>query len=110
MASNTLHLASLPPPFFHPSVLAALQSHFASYGELYSWEELPSFDKIILVYHDDLAALRAKRECDGLLMWGGENGNRNMDTAVSVEEEQTAVEREVRPVDDEIDSFDFNTR
>ena len=64
--TNTLILTSLPPAFFHPSVLTPLRDHFASYGELHTWAPLRGFGRVIAVFWDAEDAERLRRECDGL--------------------------------------------
>ncbi|KAL5490648.1 hypothetical protein ACEPAI_5482 [Sanghuangporus weigelae] len=64
--TNSLVVAHLPPTFFHPSVLEALRSYFAVYGEIYAWAPIRSFARVILVYYSEDDAENAKLGSDGL--------------------------------------------
>jgi len=64
--TNTLVLTQLPTPFFHPRVMDALRSHFASHGEIRAWAPLRTFARVVVVYHSEDSADEAKSYCDGL--------------------------------------------
>ena len=56
----------MPPSFFHPGVLDALRSYFATFGDIYAWAPIRSFARVILVYYDEDDAESAKLGSDGL--------------------------------------------
>ena len=62
--TNSLVIANLPNTFFHPDVLEALRSYFASFGELYAWAPIKSFSRIVLVFYDEDEAENAKVTTD----------------------------------------------
>lgn len=64
--TNTLVLAQLPTPFFHPRVMDALRDHFASHGTIRAWAPLRTFSRVIVVYESEDSADEAKSYCDGL--------------------------------------------
>jgi len=64
--TNTLVLAQLPTPFFHPRVMDALRDHFASHGTIRAWAPLRTFSRVIIVYESEDSADEAKAYCDGL--------------------------------------------
>lgn len=64
--TNTLVLAQLPTPFFHPRVMDALRDHFASHGTIRAWAPLRTFSRVIVVYESEDSADEAKAYCDGL--------------------------------------------
>ena len=66
--TNTLIITSLPPTFFHPSVLNPLRAHFESYGELYTWAPLRAFARIIVVFWEVADAERLRQDCDNLIV------------------------------------------
>ncbi|CAL1703268.1 unnamed protein product [Somion occarium] len=66
--TNTLVVASLPPPFFDALVLNALRDHFTSFGQLHTWAPLRSFARILLVYYSEHDAEIAKQSCDSLVV------------------------------------------
>ena len=64
--TNTLVLAQLPTPFFHPRVMDALRTHFASHGTIRAWAPLRTFSRVLVVYESEDSADEAKAYCDGL--------------------------------------------
>ena len=64
--TNTLVLAQLPTPFFHPRVMDALRDHFASHGTIRAWAPLRTFLRVVVVYESEDSADEAKAYCDGL--------------------------------------------
>ncbi|EJD06250.1 Calcipressin [Fomitiporia mediterranea MF3/22] len=64
--TNSLVVASLPVAFFHPTVLDALRSYFASFGEIYAWAPIRSFARVILVYYSEDDAENAKAGANGV--------------------------------------------
>ena len=70
--TNSLVIANLPTTFFHPSVLEALRSYFAAFGELYAWAPIKSFARIVLVFYEDDDAENAKVTTDGLVLEGSD--------------------------------------
>jgi calcipressin-2 len=64
--TNTLVLAHLPTPFFHPRVMNALRDHFASHGTIRAWAPLRTFSRVLVVYESEDSADEAKAYCDGL--------------------------------------------
>lgn len=68
--TNTLVLASLPPSFFHPSILDVLREHFALYGALHTFAPIRVFGRAIIVYYDDHAAEQGKQCLDGIEIRG----------------------------------------
>jgi len=64
--TNTLVLAQLPTPFFHPRVMDALRDHFASHGTIRAWAPLRTFSRVVVVYESEDSADEAKAYCDGL--------------------------------------------
>ncbi|GJJ11801.1 hypothetical protein Clacol_006039 [Clathrus columnatus] len=63
--TNTLVVASLPIPFFHPAVLPILRGYFSRFGDLYAFAPVPSFKRIIIVFWEDDAAEKAKLSLNG---------------------------------------------
>lgn len=70
--TNTLVIASLPTPYFHPTILRIIQGYFLQFGELYSFAPVPSFKRIIVVFYDDDAAEEAKLCLNGKIL--GDDG------------------------------------
>src|SRR5258708_29291098 len=64
--TNTLVITSLPAPFFHPDVMAALHNHFELFGNIYAWAPLRAFARVIIVYQSEDDAELSKVTCDGL--------------------------------------------
>ncbi|KAF8528147.1 Calcipressin [Hysterangium stoloniferum] len=65
--TNTLILASLPPSFFHPSILNILRGYFAEFGDLHTFAPLRAFGRAIIVYYENDAAEEGKLNLDDLL-------------------------------------------
>lgn len=70
--TNTLVVASLPVPFFHPAVLRVIRGYFARFGDLYSFAPIPSFKRIVIVFWDENAAEEAKLTLNGQELGGGQ--------------------------------------
>ena len=64
--TNTLVLTSLPPSFFHPTILGVLREHFALYGALHTFAPIRAFGRAIIVYYDEHAAEKGKQSLDGI--------------------------------------------
>lgn len=64
--TNSLVVTGLPSVFFHPVVIQALREYFATFGEIYAWAPIRAFARVILVYHSESDAEKAKLSADGL--------------------------------------------
>jgi hypothetical protein len=64
--TNTLILTSLPPSFFHPSILNILRGYFAEFGHLRTFAPIRAFGRAIIVYYRNDAAEQAKLSLDGM--------------------------------------------
>lgn len=58
--TNTLIIASLPTPFFHPRVQQALRIHFEYFGQIHTWAPLTGLGRIMVVYWTEEAVEGAK--------------------------------------------------
>ena len=68
--TNTLVVASLPPSFFHPTILGVLREHFALYGALHTFAPIRAFGRAIIVYYENHAAETGKQSLDGIEIEG----------------------------------------
>ncbi|EGN96377.1 hypothetical protein SERLA73DRAFT_186104 [Serpula lacrymans var. lacrymans S7.3] len=66
--TNSIVITQLPRSLFQPSILSALQDHFAVYGQINQWVPIASFSRIIVVYYYEDDAERAKLNCDPLII------------------------------------------
>ncbi|KAL1409741.1 hypothetical protein Q8F55_003738 [Vanrija albida] len=62
--TNTLALLLPTQALFAPEPIAVLRAAFEAYGRLVHWAPVRAMGRVILVYDDDGAAARAKREGD----------------------------------------------
>jgi len=63
--TNTLVVTGISRSLFqNHAMVSILERHFQLFGSVHSWAPLPSFGRIMIVYHDEEDAERARQDFD----------------------------------------------
>ena len=69
-STNTLVITKVPPALLHSAVTPSLKEFFERYGRVEAWVPLTGFERVVVVYADEISVEAAKEAMDHTLVEG----------------------------------------